>query len=214
MLTSVRRLDLRPRRCAQGARIPNGHEPPTTTPLSGATDNERNLLDGPFLLAPTRCLDAVGIAACSGCGAQPDERPASRPNIVWITAKDISRDLGCYGDAYAVTPNIDRIARKASTTPRPSPPRRFARRPLVFDHRAVCTTLGTQHLRSLFPIPVKFHGYPAYLRAAGYYCTNNEKTDYNTASEPAIIAASWDESSGRAHWRNAGPLNHSSASLT
>ena len=40
-----------------------------------------------------------------------------------------------------------------------------------------------------------------YLRAAGYYCTNNEKTDYNTANERAIIAASWDACSGKAHWR-------------
>ena len=137
---------------------------------------------------------------------QPDERSASRPNIVRITAEDISPDLGCYGDAYAVTPNIDRMAREGvrytqafATAPVCSP----ARSCLITGLYA--TTLGTQHLRSLFPIPEAFHGYPAYLRAAGYYCTNNEKTDYNTASEPAIIAASWDESSGRAHWRKRRP---------
>jgi hypothetical protein len=37
-----------------------------------------------------------------------------------------------------------------------------------------------------------------YLRAAGYYCTNNVKTDYQF--EPPFTA--WDELSTDAHWRN------------
>jgi arylsulfatase A-like enzyme len=43
--------------------------------------------------------------------------------------------------------------------------------------------------------------YPQLLRQAGYYCTNNSKTDYNLA-EPARV---WDESSGMAHWKNRKP---------
>ncbi len=49
---------------------------------------------------------------------------------------------------------------------------------------------------------------PEYLRAAGYYCTNNAKTDYNFTHDPKIgtpTAApltAWDESSPKAHWRN------------
>lgn len=144
-------------------------------------------------------------ASVNGSAAEGQPSPAliGRPNVVWITAEDISPDLGCYGDAYAATPNIDRLSREGvrythafATAPVCSP----ARSCLITGLYA--TSLGTQHLRSLFPIPDGFHGYPAYLRTAGYYCTNNEKTDYNTANERAIIAASWDESSGRAHWRN------------
>jgi hypothetical protein len=41
--------------------------------------------------------------------------------------------------------------------------------------------------------------YPELLREAGYYCTNNAKTDYNCDVDPAAI---WNESSARAHWRN------------
>ena len=37
-----------------------------------------------------------------------------------------------------------------------------------------------------------------YFRLAGYYCTNNEKTDYQF--RPPLTA--WDESSKTAHWRN------------
>ena len=157
-------------------------------------------------------------ASASASAAEPRPSPASigRPNVLWITAEDISPDLGCYGDAYAVTPHLDRLAREGvrythafATAPVCSP----ARSCLITGLYA--TSLGTQHLRSLFPIPDQFRGYPAYLRKAGYYCTNNEKTDYNTANERAIIAASWDECSGRAHWRTAaGPVSRSSASST
>ncbi|MCP3693499.1 MAG: sulfatase-like hydrolase/transferase, partial [Planctomycetaceae bacterium] len=36
------------------------------------------------------------------------------------------------------------------------------------------------------------------LRTAGYYCTNRSKTDYQFA----VPKEAWDESGGRAHWRN------------
>lgn len=32
------------------------------------------------------------------------------PNILWITAEDMSPTLGCYSDDYAITPNIDQLA--------------------------------------------------------------------------------------------------------
>ena len=32
------------------------------------------------------------------------------PNILWISAEDISPHLGCYGDPHAITPNLDRLA--------------------------------------------------------------------------------------------------------
>ncbi|NLF69369.1 MAG: sulfatase-like hydrolase/transferase [Candidatus Anammoximicrobium sp.] len=139
-------------------------------------------------------------AAAADRRPEPEETP--RPNIVWITAEDIGPHLGCYGDRYAVTPNLDRLASEGvrythafATAPVCSP----ARSCLISGLYA--TSLGTQHLRSEFPIPGEFRGYPSYLRAAGFYCTNNEKTDYNTANEGALIAASWDASSGKAHWR-------------
>ena len=41
--------------------------------------------------------------------------------------------------------------------------------------------------------------YPEYLRAAGYYCTNNAKTDFNCNADPATV---FDESSPTAHYKN------------
>ena len=35
---------------------------------------------------------------------------AEKPNILWITSEDNGPELGCYGDSYANTPNIDSLA--------------------------------------------------------------------------------------------------------
>lgn len=130
--------------------------------------------------------------------AQDASRP-DRPNFLWISTEDISPDLGCYGDAYAVTPNLDRFASEG------------VRYETVFSHAGVCaptrsgiitgmypTTIGTQHMRCAGVPPHEVKCFPEYLRAAGYYCTNNVKTDYQFA--PPLTA--WDESSNKAHWRN------------
>ncbi|KPK66025.1 MAG: sulfatase, partial [Planctomycetes bacterium SM23_32] len=47
-------------------------------------------------------------------------------------------------------------------------------------------------------VPHYVRCFTEYLRAVGYYCTNNVKTDYQF--EPPFTA--WDELSRQAHWRN------------
>jgi len=127
---------------------------------------------------------------------------AGRPNILWITCEDMSPNLGCYADAFATTPNIDRLARQSVRYTNV-----FVTAPVCSPVRSCLITgvyasiLGTANLRSRMPIPAEMEGHGSYLRAAGYYCTNNVKTDYNTSNEPAIIRASWDECSPKAHWR-------------
>ncbi|MCC5022830.1 MAG: sulfatase-like hydrolase/transferase [Candidatus Synoicihabitans palmerolidicus] len=61
---------------------------------------------------------------------------------------------------------------------------------------------GAQHMRSFVPAPSLQPAYPGFLRQAGYYFTNNKKTDYNLFT-PADL---WLASSSRAHWRNR-PVN-------
>jgi N-sulfoglucosamine sulfohydrolase len=135
-------------------------------------------------------------------GALPSAFAASRPNILWITAEDMSPNIGCYGDKEARTPRLDAFARESvrytrafSTAPVCSP----ARSSLITGMYA--TSLGTQRLRSEFPVPAEFGPFTGPLRAAGYYCANNVKTDYNLRNEAAFIRRAWDESSPRAHWR-------------
>lgn len=144
----------------------------------------------------------LGIATFSfrSVGAAED---VPRPNILWLTAEDMSPTLGCYGDDYAVTPHLDRLAEESvrytsvfATAPVCSP----CRSCLITGCYA--TTMGTAGLRSSHPIPERIHGFPSYLRGAGYYCTNNAKTDYNTSRAGAIIRESWNACSGKAHWRD------------
>ena len=151
-------------------------------------------------------LGSVGASpAATGPGPAAESR-RTRPNILWLTAEDLSPHLGCYGDPYARTPRLDAWARDGvrytlafATAPVCSP----ARSCLITGMYA--TSLGTQRLRSQFPVPEKIRGFSALLREAGYYCSNNVKTDYNLRGEQAFIADAWDESSNTAHWRNRRP---------
>lgn len=126
-----------------------------------------------------------------------------KPNILWITAEDMSPALGAYGDTYATTPNLDAFAKESvryTNAFAPAPVCSPARSTLITGMWA--PSLGTSQMRSAYPIPFAVKGFPSYLREAGYFTTNNEKTDYNTANEPRLIKESWDDSSGSAHWRS------------
>lgn len=164
----------------------------------GAGGCARRAARGNFLSVSASLLLCVGAVGEAIAG--------DRPNILWITTEDIGPSLGCYGDGYAITPNLDAMAaaglrytRAFATAPACSPSRSC----LITGVYA--TTLATPHLRSGLPIPAEMRGFPAYLREAGYYCSNNAKTDYNTSCEKEIIAASWDQCNGKAHWRGREP---------
>src|SRR5689334_20655654 len=126
----------------------------------------------------------------------------SRPNILWLTTEDINPHLGCYGDTYATTPNIDRMAAKGviytncwSNAPVCAP----ARTTIISGVYA--NSSGAEHMRSLVSMPAFMQMYPQLLREAGYYCTNNNKEDYNL-QKPGKV---WDESSKTSHWKNRKP---------
>ena len=150
-----------------------------------------------------RSLVAILIIAISVAVATPG-RAQDNPNILWITAEDMSATLGCYGDEYANTPNIDKLATESVRYTNA-----FATAPVCSPSRSCLITgcyapsLGTQQMRSAFPIPQSMTGFPSILREQlDYYTSNNVKTDYNTGNWEKIIAASWNESSAEAHWRN------------
>ena len=123
---------------------------------------------------------------------------ADRPNILWITSEDNSPYLGCYGDPQALTPQLDRLAAQGVRFRNA-----FANAPVCSSARTTLitgmygTSLGVHNHRSRVRIPENFKLYPEHLRAAGYYCTNNSKTDYNLAGD----RQPWDESSAQAHYK-------------
>jgi arylsulfatase A-like enzyme len=135
-----------------------------------------------------------------------------RPNVLWISLEDTSPRFGCYGDPVARTPNLDRLAAEG------------CRFPNAFSTAGVCapsrsaiitgmyqTAIGTHHMRTTHTnpatpglptpywavIPHYVKCFPEYMRAAGYFCTNNFKTDYQFA--PPLTA--WDACCKGAHWR-------------
>ncbi|HSI32920.1 MAG TPA: sulfatase, partial [Tepidisphaeraceae bacterium] len=130
----------------------------------------------------------------------------ARPNVLWIVSEDNTyATIGAYGmDANAVTPTIDGLAKQGvlyrhcfSQAPVCAPSR------FTIITGVYATSAGPAHqMRARGNITPAIRGFSAYLREAGYYCTNNAKTDYNA---PIDMKDAWDESSKKAHWRNRKP---------
>ena len=71
---------------------------------------------------------------------------------------------------------------------------------VVFDYRLL-SHLAKHAANAVGLCDSPMRGFPALLRAQGFYTSNNVKTDYNTGNYADIIKASWNESSATAHWR-------------
>ena len=137
-----------------------------------------------------------------------------KPNIVWIVAEDLSPILPVYGDSTVKTPNIDRLAKEGVVYTN------------VFSPSGVCAPSRCAITTGMYPSSIGGHnmrvqyvkahmdeiGLVLYevvppsevrmmseiLRENGYFCTNNDKQDYQF--KPPVTA--WDESSLKAHWRH------------
>ncbi|MEX0867711.1 MAG: sulfatase-like hydrolase/transferase, partial [Pirellulales bacterium] len=134
-----------------------------------------------------------------GTARAAEREAAERPNVLWLSVEDMSAHLGCYDDEFAHTPVLDKLAERGN---------RYSR---CFATIGVCAparstiisgmyppSIGTQYMRCNGNVPNFMQGFPAYLREKGYYCTNNSKTDYNFK----VPGKPWDESSGKAHYKN------------
>lgn len=138
-----------------------------------------------------------------------------RPNIIWISTEDFSPHLGCYGDKVARTPHIDQLAAQgvrftnAFTTAAISAPCRAGIITGMYQTAIGCMHMRTTGYRRAMEDPLEFTAVPPhyvkafteYLRVAGYYCTNNNKTDYQFAKDP-VPASIWDDCSKTAHYKN------------
>lgn len=127
-----------------------------------------------------------------------------RPNILWITSEDNSALVGAYGDEFATTPNIDRMAEQGFLYTHA-----YANAPVCAPARNTIITgmyppsNGTQHMRSTYPATELVQYFPQLLKEAGYYVTNNVKEDYNLPEEQT--EGIWNESSDQAHYKNREP---------
>jgi len=160
----------------------------------------------------------VGLTP-TNLAAADDAKPL---NIVWLCVEDMSPWIGPYGDDTVPTPHLDKLAAEGVTYDSA-----FATSPVCAPARSsiitgmYATRIGTMQMRngsrsrtalkkdpdayddipSYEGLPPAFvRCFPEHLRAAGYYCTNNRKEDYQF-NAPVTV---WDESSGRAHWKKRG----------
>jgi len=176
--------------------------------------------------SPGARLLGLALLAAVARAERPDAAPpatAPPPNIVWLSVEDMSPWIGPYGDRTVPTPNLDRLAREGVTYDNA-----FATSPVCAPARSslitgmFCTRIGTMQMRNNSPSesavarnpeayreipgyeglpPAFLRCFPEQLRTAGYFCTNNAKTDYQFRAPVTV----WDESSGKAHWRDRRP---------
>ena len=125
-------------------------------------------------------LSRRSFAAVIGGAAFAFQPQRPRPNILWITTEDIGPQLGAYGDRYATTPNLDKLASSGvrynyawSNAPVCAP----ARTCIISGMYA--NSCGAEHMRSLVPMAPGMKMFPQFLREAGFYASNNSKEDYN-----------------------------------
>ena len=120
------------------------------------------------------------LSSCTGETPEP-------PNILWLTSEDNNIDwVGCYGNKYADTPNLDALAESGFRYTHC-----YANAPVCAPSRSTWITgmhaisNGTHPMRSRNEIPhdvIKY--YPDHFKAAGYYVSNGAKTDYNIGGRP------------------------------
>jgi hypothetical protein len=148
----------------------------------------------------------VGAAGAVSAAWQPftvnlSAQMGSKPNILWFVSEDNNPRIGAFGDQLAHTPTLDRLAREgvlyrnAYCTSPVCGPSRFA----IITGMFAETAAPANRMGAWAELPSFIKGYPSYLRAAGYYCTNNAKKNYQSNLDYADF---WDESSEKAHWRN------------
>lgn len=143
------------------------------------------------------------LAGAAAAAAAPaiSAAPSARPNIVWIVSEDNNPFIGAYGDKLARTPNIDAMAkagvlyRNAYSNAPVCAPSRFGILTGVLPE----SNAPANHMRADAKAAGILPTYPDLMRKAGYYVTNNVKTDYNCDVDPKAI---WDDSSTKAHWKN------------
>ena len=126
---------------------------------------------------------------------------ADRPNIVWIVSEDNSKHwLRLYEEGGAAMPNIEKLAENGLVFQNAfsnAPVCSVARSTLITGSYAPRIAAQYHRRAAMAPMPEGLRMFPHYLREAGYYTTNNSKTDYNLSDK-----GMWDESSNKATYRN------------
>lgn len=143
----------------------------------------------------------VGLLFLS-CKQQQENIQLDPPNIVWITSEDNSKHyMKLFDENGVATPNIEALASQGVVFNHA-----FSNAPVCSVARSTLISgcyaprVGAQYHRKIeqVPMPNGVEMYPAYLKSAGYYTTNNSKEDYNFIKSDSV----WDDSSKKATYKN------------
>ena len=155
-------------------------------------------------LAPNRLVMKLGPFLFAVVAAAIVNAASERPNIVWLVTEDNSKHwLRLYQEGGAPMPNIEKLAEGGLVFQNAfsnAPVCSVARSTLITGSYAPRMAAQYHRRSALAPMPEGLRMFPYYLKEAGYYTTNNSKTDYNLRDK-----GMWDESSSKASYRNRKP---------
>ncbi len=195
----------------------NGRRLDSAAAVAGAYLLPVKLTDAGSLLAVALCCGACAAGLTAPTKGSTSGTSRTRPNIVWLVAEDLSARLPSFGDSTIATPHLSRLAAEGIRYPNT-----FSVSGVCSPSRAALATgmypisIGAHHMRTQFNVAqLASLGLPEYgavlpqgvlmlsqhLRRAGYYVTNNAKTDYQFQAP----ASAWDDSSPLADYRNRAP---------
>ncbi|MBY6210943.1 sulfatase [Microbulbifer agarilyticus] len=143
-------------------------------------------------------LSGLSTFSTAGTSTPPE---IARPNIVWLVTEDNSKHyLKLYDHQGASMPAVEELAEDGLVFTNA-----FSNSPVCSTARTTLatglytTTTGTMNHRGYTKaeLPDGLPPFSELLRRAGYYTSNNVKTDYNFSRTEEW----WDELSNQAHWR-------------
>lgn len=133
------------------------------------------------------------LAASDPSASDPSQvsQKTKRPNVLMIAVDDLRPSLGCYGDPFAISPNIDRLAERSI---------QFNR---AYCQVAVCNPSRASLMTGLRPdtlgvwtLPIHFREakpnavtLPQWFRKFGYHAVSHGKIYHNPTPDPQ----SWSE---------------------
>ena len=159
-----------------------------------------NLIPKRIIIMLFKKVCLVAMVGLMYCCSKPREQ-LTLPNILWITSEDNSPFLGCYGDNFATTPNLDQLASTGFLYTHA-----FANAPVCAPARNTIITgvyansSGNQYMRSHYNKSDEVILYPEFLKKKGYYVTNNRKEDFNINLDQTKNV--WNALGKDAHYKN------------
>ncbi len=129
------------------------------------------------VLGPKGFLTCATLAVTAPCLSQASKPDVKRPNILWLIAEDMGKDLGCYGTREARTPRLDHLASQG------------VRYTHAYTVTAVCSSSRSSFMTGMYAFSIGAHNHRSHrhdgfrlpngvevlsdtFRRAGYFTAN------------------------------------------